>query len=144
LNHNRLIRFNKSPDGHSAVELLQLFGNKTWVWDNGGAFFQSRQRTFRAYSDDDGNRTSAEGRWLLTNAGRLCLQAEWQSVTGNYEELTCFRHVRSGATVYQQKENNGDWYIFVDDGKMPETLVSGEILSNEYATTRQSILDQRR
>ncbi|TVR11538.1 MAG: DUF995 domain-containing protein [Salinarimonadaceae bacterium] len=128
----------------TAVELLRIFGDRTWVWENGGAFFQSRNRTFRAHSKDDGSRTYAEGRWRLTNSGRLCLQAEWRNASGRYPDVTCFSHVRSGTTIYQRRGRSGNWYVLVDKGRLPKTIVSGDVLSKEYAATRKAVSASRR
>jgi hypothetical protein len=128
----------------SAAQLLELFGGRTWIWDNGGAYFRTADRSLRAYSTEGGERTFAEGRFRLTNAGRLCLQAEWRSAAGDHEDLTCFRHVRSGATIYQRKERDGDWYVLVEDGVLPESLVAGDVLADEFQRVRTEIMAARR
>lgn len=120
----------------SAVELLSLYGDRTWVWAHGGAFFRSGNRTFRAYNEQE--QTTAEGRFLLTNTGRLCLQADWHSPTGVYEDLTCFRHVRSGSTVYQQREDQDEWYVLAQDSQRPQSIVRGDSVSDGFTRIRQT------
>lgn len=96
----------------SAVELLQLYGGKTWKWGEGGGYFEMDGRKFRARTFGDNGETSAAGTWKITDAGKLCFSAVWGvSATGAPAE-TCFLHVTDAGDIYQRRLPDGGWYVF--------------------------------
>jgi hypothetical protein len=96
----------------TALELHDLYRDKTWQWSDGAGRFQEEGRIFRAWSGNGANASWAEGRWTLTNDGQLCLRAIWHSPGGSSPKKTCFRHKLHDGTVYQKKEPSGAWYVF--------------------------------
>lgn len=96
----------------SAVELLQLYGDKTWKWGEGGGYFDTDGRQFRARTFDDKGGSTANGVWRITNAGKLCFRANWKSATGVELVDSCFAHRRKGGEIYQRRLPDGEWYVF--------------------------------
>ncbi|MFD9900785.1 DUF995 domain-containing protein [Mesorhizobium sp. NPDC059025] len=96
----------------TALELYDLYRDKTWQWSDGAGRFQEEGRIFRAWSGNGANASWAEGRWTLTNDGQLCLRAVWHGSSGSSPNKTCFRHMVHDGTVYQKKEPSGGWYVF--------------------------------
>ncbi|MEI5680673.1 DUF995 domain-containing protein [Mesorhizobium sp. CCNWLW179-1] len=96
----------------SAVELHELYRDKSWKWCDGAAYLQDEGRIFKGWSGS-GNRASwALGRWTVADSGRMCLEADWHVQTGASSDRTCFEHMTDGQTIYQRKEPTGDWYVF--------------------------------
>jgi hypothetical protein len=96
----------------TGVELYMLYHDKTWLWPEGAGRMQDAGRRFAAWSGSGSNATWAEGKWVVTNAGLLCLEAKWHSHDGTYPNRTCFSHRKLGQTIYQKKEPDGAWYVF--------------------------------
>lgn len=96
----------------TALELHDLYRDKTWQWGDGAGRFQEEGRIFRAWSGSGPKASWAVGRWTLTNDGQLCLRAVWHSPGGSSPNKTCFRHMFHDGTVYQKKEPSGAWYVF--------------------------------
>jgi hypothetical protein len=93
-------------------ELFQLYQGRTWIWKDGAGYFSPKQRQFTSWTGEGDSASYGEGKWLLTDAGKLCFRATWTSKSGNASALTCFSHRMSGSAVYQKREPNGDWYLF--------------------------------
>jgi hypothetical protein len=94
----------------TAGELYQLYHSRSWIWNDGGGYFSPKQRQFIAST---GNGASyGEGRWFLTDPGKLCFKATWVSKSGSAPAQTCFSHRKRGANVYQKREPDGEWYLF--------------------------------
>jgi hypothetical protein len=96
----------------SAVELHKLYRDKTWTWENGAARFIDDGRKFLAWVSGDKGEYYGEGRFTLSNAGRMCLSGKWTDSDGTETGSTCFLHRKDGETIYQKREGEGDWYIF--------------------------------
>jgi len=123
----------------TALDLYDLYRDKTWQWPDGAGRMQDRGRLFRAWSGTGDNASWAEGRWVLTNDGQMCLRAVWHGPTGASPDKTCFRHKIDEGTIYQKKEPSGAWYVFKhavpdkDDeyGKLVEQdTVSAKVMAN--------------
>ena len=127
----------------SAVELSDLFGDRTWQWSAGGARFVAERRKLIAYSDKDGNPMVAEGHWEVTDKGRLCLVARWMTKSGETPKRTCFRHVRDRGTIYQRREPDGDWYVFRSNRPKPEDefakLIKEDTISPNVEELRKTL-----
>src|SRR5262245_33220169 len=91
-------------------ELFQLYHSRSWIWDDGGGYFSSKQRRFTASTG--GGTSYGEGRWFLTDPGKLCFKAKWVGKSGSAPALTCFSHWKRGGNVYQRREPDGQWYVF--------------------------------
>lgn len=96
----------------TGVELHALYRDKSWRWPDGAARMQDDGRVLQAWSGSGEDAAWAEGRWIVTNSGRLCLQADWHSREDTFDDRTCFRHMTDGETIFQRKEPSGEWYIF--------------------------------
>lgn len=96
----------------TATELHMLYRDKTWVWPDGAGRLQDQNRIFTAWSGTGTNSNWAQGRWILSDTGLMCLKATWHSPTQAAPNKVCFRHFTDGGTIYQRKEPSGDWYIF--------------------------------
>jgi hypothetical protein len=94
------------------AELLQLYQNRSWQWESGAGYMQEEGRRFTAWVDDANGPTWAEGRWVLTDAGRMCMRAVWYSSSAAVPAETCFSHRIDGTTIYQKSEPAGQWYVF--------------------------------
>ena len=132
----------------SAPELYLLFRDKTWVWSDGAGRFDDEGRHFTARSGTGNTTAWAQGRWTVTDDGRLCLNAEWHMVSGVHANKTCFRHKRNGGTIYQKKEPSGAWYIFKHsvptENDEFKKLVAENLVSPDLATIKSDLEDQKR
>ena len=95
----------------TAVEIHKLYRNKSWQWKNGAGRFQDTDRLFFAWSDNSKARSWAEGKWLITNTGRMCLNTTWHTNDGAYPDKVCFMHKIHSDTVYQKREPDGAWHV---------------------------------
>ncbi|MFK0164962.1 DUF995 domain-containing protein [Rhizobium sp. NPDC090279] len=105
----------KVPDGArpmTAAELYMLYHDKSWRWPDGAGRMQNTDRRFSAWVDGTGGRSWAEGRWAVTDAGRLCLDATWHAANGQFPAKTCFIHRILDGTIYQKRETDGAWFVF--------------------------------
>ena len=97
----------------TAPELHALYGDKTWKWGEGGAFFERELRSFKARTvKAAGGGSTALGRWRITDAGELCIIADWMTATATSSAVTCWDHAQVKGDVYQRKLPNGVWYVF--------------------------------
>lgn len=96
----------------TAAELYVLYRDKTWQWPDGAGRMQDKNRTFIGWSGSGDNTRWAEGRWVLSDTGLMCLKADWYGVQAKQANKTCFRHRIYEDTIYQKKEPSGSWYVF--------------------------------
>lgn len=96
----------------TGVELYMMFRGKSWKWHDGAGFMRDEGRLFKAWARDGMKATWAEGRWIVTDSGMLCLKATWHSQGEAAHDKTCFSHRVVDGTIYQRREPAGDWYIF--------------------------------
>jgi hypothetical protein len=126
-----------SAEPLSAVELYVLYRDKTWNWDGGAVHFFDEGRRFLAWVSGDKGDSYGEGRFTLTDSGRLCLRGEWTDAAGSEESVSCFLHKKDSGTIYQQREGEGDWYIFSHASVQPEDeinrLVDADSVSDRVA-----------
>ncbi|WP_417308573.1 DUF995 domain-containing protein [Devosia sp.] len=106
----------------TAVDLLRIYGNKTWQWGTGGAYFDEDGRAFRARTFGETGETTARGVWRITDSGKLCFRANWKTGAEVQFSDTCFQHRQKDGDIYQRRLPDGEWYIF----KHAETLETDE------------------
>jgi hypothetical protein len=127
----------------TGYELFMLYRDKTWQWGDGAGRLESDGRRFTAWAGSGDSATWAEGRWIVTNRGRLCLEAEWHSPAGVHPARTCFSHKRHGDTIYQKREPSQAWYVFKHavsaQGDEFGKLVSQDLVSPGLETIRSVI-----
>ena len=126
----------------TSVELYMLYRDKSWQWADGAGRMQSDGRRFTAWAGSAEMSTWAEGRWTVTDRGRLCLKAQWHSSSGVYPNKTCFSHKRRGDTVYQKKEPSGAWYVFKNSSPASgeiSKLVSQDLVSSDLERIKADI-----
>lgn len=132
----------------TAYELYMLYGDKSWRWPNGAGLMETEGRRFTAFAGSGGERTLAKGRWIVTDAGRLCFKANWNTPSGIYPDRTCFAHLIHDDTIYQRKEPAGDWYVFKHAkpaiGDEFNALVGRDLVSPELARARPQTGSQQR
>ncbi|WP_051231260.1 DUF995 domain-containing protein [Kaistia adipata] len=117
----------------SAAELYALYQDKSWQWQSGAGRMDSTDRRFTAWVDGEKGKSWAEGRWLVTDGGRMCIKADWHSGQEVFPARTCFVHRIDGGTIYQKKEPDGQWYVFrhaqIRDDDEANKLVSADLVS---------------
>ena len=132
----------------NALELYLLYRDKTWVWPDGAGRFDDQGRRFTAQTGSGNATTWAQGRWAVTDDGKMCLIAEWHMNSGVHANKTCFSHKRNGGTIYQKKEPSGDWYIFKHTAPIEsdefKKLVAENLVSRDLATMKSDLEDQNR
>jgi Protein of unknown function (DUF995) len=132
----------------TGVELYMLYRDKTWTWSDGAGRFDDQARRFTARTGAGDTTAWAQGRWTATDDGRLCLNAEWHTVSGVYANKTCFSHKRDHETIYQKKEPSGNWYIFKHavpaENDEFKKLVADNLVSPDLATIKSDLENQKR
>lgn len=96
----------------TTTELYRIYGNRSWLWEDGAGFFKVSERAFTAWSKRGSESSYADGTWFLTERGRLCFRASWNAVGGSAKALTCFEHRDGDGTIYQRRLPDGEWYVF--------------------------------
>ncbi len=121
----------------TAVELYVLYRDKTWNWNPGAVHFFDKGRRFLSWVSGDKGDSYGEGRFTLTDSGRLCLNGEWTGAAGPEKNVSCFLHKRDRGTIYQKREDEGEWYIFSHAPVQPDDeinrLVEGDSVSDRVA-----------
>ncbi|TXR47354.1 DUF995 domain-containing protein [Phyllobacterium endophyticum] len=132
----------------TGVELYMLYRDRSWAWADGAGRFDDAGRRFTASTGAGDTTAWAQGRWVVTDDGRLCLNAEWHTVSGVHPNTICFSHKRAGETIYQKKEPSGSWYIFrhavpaeTDEFKK---LVKENLVSADIGTIKSDLQSQKR
>ena len=97
----------------TAFELQLVYADRTWIWDNGAAYFGQKDRPVRAWTSEQDTASVGEGRWHLSNDGKMCMDLIWRSKTYAAAPIrTCFSHRIRGGTLEQRKDPDGLWYSF--------------------------------
>jgi len=96
----------------TAFELQLLYADRTWNWADGAAYF-AKDRSLRAWSQGKDTASVGEGRWLVTNTGKMCMDLAWRGKTYSSKlQRTCYSHRIEGGKIEQRKDPNGQWYSF--------------------------------
>jgi hypothetical protein len=96
------------------AELLLIYSNQTWQWENGAGYFASGKRQFEGWSGSGASSSFAEGVWFLRESGIMCMRANWSTVNGAEEVVTCFQHRSDEDYIFQRRLPDGGWYLFGD------------------------------
>jgi hypothetical protein len=119
----------------TAFEIYELYKDKSWQWDNGAGHMTSAGRQFSAWVDDEKGKSWAEGRWVITETGWLCLNATWYSERGAFPAKTCFSHRIDNGVIYQKREPTGEWFVFrhsrPKDSDEAHKLVATDLVSQQ-------------
>jgi len=117
----------------TAVEIFKLYRNKSWQWENGAGRMKVAGRHFSAWIDSGEGKSWAEGRWVITHTGQMCLKATWYSANGAAPGSVCFSHRVHDGTVYQKREPDGGWYVFrhskPQEGDEASKLMTSDLVS---------------
>lgn len=136
----------KGTQPMTGVELYMLYRDRTWIWEDGAGRSEAQGRRFSAWAGSGNSATWAEGRWIVTDDGQLCLKADWHTSTGTYPDKTCFSHRHDRGTVYQKKEPSGAWYVFKHavpaEGDEFNKLIPENQVSEKLDETRAALLNQ--
>ncbi len=96
----------------TAFELQLLYADRTWNWKNGAAYF-GLDRRLQAWTAGQDKPAVAEGRWLLTDTGKMCMELAWRSKTYTTKpQRTCYSHRIESGNIEQRKDPDGEWYDF--------------------------------
>jgi hypothetical protein len=97
----------------TAFELSLLYANRTWIWKNGAAYFaKDNNRRLQAWTSSQDKASVAEGRWLVTDTGKMCMELSWRSKTYSKQGRTCYSHRIQDGKIEQRKDPDGEWYNF--------------------------------
>ena len=96
----------------TAGELQQIYSGKTWIWSDGGGYFDSNGAFYAAVGSTPTSAFLARGRWTAGSQGELCFQALWNGQVGKNAEKTCFYHKTANGSILQKKGEDGEWYTF--------------------------------
>jgi hypothetical protein len=127
----------------TAKELASMYEGRTWLWDDGAAYFAAPNRAFIAWAGNGAKATYAEGSWSVSDQGRLCSNATWHGRQGNGQSTICWETRSDEKTIYQRKLPDGKWYILshlpalVDDGI--QKLQPGDHVSEDYQKNKRYI-----
>lgn len=129
----------------TAPELLQIYGGKSWDWGapNAAYFSKDEGRPFTAVVKADWGVQYAEGRWVLSDSGRLCFEADWVSTYGRFPAVSCYLHVAANGVIYQRSLPEGEWEILRHAQVQPEdginALVEADLVSERFAAARAEV-----
>ncbi|RWC57508.1 MAG: DUF995 domain-containing protein [Mesorhizobium sp.] len=125
----------------TAYELSLLYADRTWVWKNGAAYFAQGNRRLEAWTSGQDTASFAEGRWLVTEGGKMCMELAWRSksYTGK-QNRTCYSHRIQGGNIEKRKDPDGEWYSF----KQSPEDTSDELRKFEVGNTKSAQFEEAR
>jgi uncharacterized protein DUF995 len=131
----------------SVKELNSLYDGRTWVWDDGAAYFSAANRGFTAWTGKEKTATYGEGSWSVSDQGRLCWNARWHSLGGNGPSTTCFEHRSDNQNIYQRKLPQGKWYLFGHTPALADDLMQklqpGDHVSEDYQKNKRYLAEHK-
>ncbi|MEI8716402.1 DUF995 domain-containing protein [Mesorhizobium sp. ISC11] len=128
----------------TAYELQLLYADRTWIWKNGAAFFAQDNRRLQAWTSGQDTTSVAEGRWLVTKDGKMCMELAWRSkgYTGE-QHRTCYSHRIQGRNIEQRKDPDGEWYGFKRSPEDPsdeyKKFEAGDTKGAQFEVTRKLV-----
>lgn len=131
----------------TGYELYVVYRDRSWQWPDGAGRMETEGRRFTAVAGSGDAASWADGRWIVTDRGRLCLDADWHAAAGTFADRTCFEHLIDGRTIYQRRAPAGDWYVFKNypteaDDEFTK-LVREDLVSVELEELRSASRSQR-
>lgn len=128
----------------TAFELQLLYSDRTWLWKDGAAYFGQTGRPLRAWTSAPDSASVAEGRWLVTNDGKMCMEVAWRSKSyKGKQQRTCYGHRIKDGAIEQRKEPNGEWYSFKRAPEDPSDeyrkFEAGDTKGAQFEETRKLI-----
>lgn len=125
----------------TAYELQLLYADRTWVWKDGAAYFAQGDRRLEAWASGQDTASVAEGRWLVTKDGKMCMELAWRSKSyAGKQNRICYSHRIQGGTIEQRKDPDGEWYSFK---RSPENI-SDEHRKFEAGDTKGAQFEEAR
>ena len=128
-------------------EIYVLYRDRSWQWPDGAGRMETDGRRFTAIAGSGEEASWAEGRWVVTNRGRMCLDADWHASGGPFPDRTCFDHRLDGGTIYQRRAPVGDWYVFkhspAEAGDEFTRLVREDLVSAGLEEVRSALRPQQ-
>jgi hypothetical protein len=134
-----------AKQGHplTAKELNSMYEGHTWRWKDGAAYFDSKDKGFKAWVGDGAEASYADGSWSANDQGRLCFRATWYVTRGHERSTTCLELRADDKNIYQRKLPRGDWYVFSHLPALPDDeiqkLQSGDNVSESYLKNKRYV-----
>ncbi|MDX8433802.1 DUF995 domain-containing protein [Mesorhizobium abyssinicae] len=127
----------------TAFEMQLFYADRTWNWQDGAAYF-AQDRRLRAWTAGPDSTSIAEGRWLLTSNGKMCMELVWRSTAYAATPIrTCFSHRIQDGNVEQRKDPDGGWYSFKhasdDASGEHRKFQEGDAKNIEFETARKLV-----
>lgn len=126
-----------------AKELNSMYEGHTWRWKDGAAYFDSKDKAFKAWVGEGAKSSYADGTWSANDQGRLCFRATWYVTQGQKRSTTCLELRADDKNIYQRKLPDGDWYVFSHLPAVPEDevqkLQSGDNVSEGYLKNKRYV-----
>jgi len=134
-----------SSEGYlSPAEIRQMYSGRTWMWSEGGGYFDPSGSFHAAVGDSATTAFLARGTWSAGPQGELCFSALWNGQIGKNDERTCFYHKAEGGRIMQRKGQTGEWYAFRSaPGKAGDEynkLVQGNRIGTKMGDLRARLL----
>ncbi|AEH89641.1 protein of unknown function DUF995 [Mesorhizobium opportunistum WSM2075] len=128
----------------TAFELQLLYADHTWIWKDGAAYFGKADRPLRAWTSGQDSASVAEGKWLVMNNGKMCMDLAWRSKSyKGKQQRTCYSHRIKGGSIEQRKDPDGEWYGFKRTPEDPSDeyrkFEVGDTKSAQFEETRKLI-----
>lgn len=125
-------------------ELHELYGNHTWLWNDGAGYFgEGDRRRFTAFTGSGAKASYADGHWYAKDPGRACFTARWFASDGDGVATTCFEHKSDGQTIWQRRLPSGQWYVFSHIPPRPGDevlkLKQGDLVSAGYERNKRAV-----
>jgi hypothetical protein len=97
----------------TAYELSLLYADRTWIWKDGAAYFGQNGRAFRAWTSATDSPFVAEGKWIVTSDGKMCMDLAWRGKGyRGKKQRNCYSHRVSDGNIEQRKDPDRQWYSF--------------------------------
>ena len=94
-------------------ELHRLYAGKTWLWKEGGGYFD-RSGRFHGDTNFSRKRSRVKGGWGVYRRGKVCFSGLWKLGPWKSFDSSCFLHRRVGNKIYQRRLPVGSWFLFRD------------------------------
>lgn len=128
----------------TAEELEQIYSGRTWIWSEGGGYFDPNGAFYAAVGNSPTSAFLARGRWTAGSQGELCFQALWNGQVGKNAEKTCFYHKVANGNILQKRGEDGEWYVFRNARVRPKDefrkIVLGNRISDKMSDIRSKYL----